>query len=166
MQYLSTELGSIGMLKPTFTPTLDSNMPDITSLNLLDQESAPKNKPHTPSSPAGNSKKVCPQSPKKLSTVPLVKNTVRMEREKTPPGFPDSVYSQAAAIFQKTHVVKDHVHRLIRYGPSGVDDDTTDDGIIAGGDVNIKQNEHWAYDLAFNTLKCEYSKHIHFFILL
>ncbi|XP_056589704.1 putative methyltransferase NSUN7 [Triplophysa dalaica] len=136
------------MLKPTFASTLDSNMPDITSLNLLDQDSALKNKPHAPSSPKGNMKKVCPQSLKKLSTVPLVKNTVRMEREKTPPGFPDSVYTQAAAIFQKTHVEKDHVHRIIRYGPSGVDDAS---GII--GDVNIKRNEHWAYDLAFNTLK-------------
>lgn len=151
MQNVSTELGSIGMLKQT--STLDSNMPDITSLDLLDQESAPINKLHAPSSPTGNTNKVCPQSLKKLSAVPLVKNTVRMEKEKTPPGFPDSVYSQAAAIFQKTRVEKNHGHRLIRYGPSGVDHDSD---VIADGDASTKQNEHWAYDLAFNTLKCEY----------
>nr|XP_055061517.1 putative methyltransferase NSUN7 [Misgurnus anguillicaudatus] len=115
-------------------------MPHITSLNLPDQESAPKNKVHAPSSPKGPTEKICTHSLKKLATVPLVRNVVRMEREKAHLGFPDSVYSQAAAIFQKTHAEKDLVHGLNR-------------GFVVGGDAGAKQNEHWAYDLAFNALK-------------
>ncbi|XP_077060689.1 putative methyltransferase NSUN7 [Siphateles boraxobius] len=149
------ELGSIRMVKQTLNSTLDSDLPDVTSLNLLDQESTPKNKAHTPESPKDPMRKVCVQSLKKrVTAVSAERNRVRMERGGTPLGFPDSVYFHAAAIFQKTHVEKDLAHRLIRYGhisPGG--DDNDDSGIVDDSDANTKQNEHWAYELAFNTLK-------------
>ncbi|XP_067297885.1 putative methyltransferase NSUN7 isoform X2 [Pseudorasbora parva] len=137
--------------------TLDSDLPDVTSLKLLDQESTPKNKALTPVSPKDPMRKVCVQSLKKrVTAVSAERIRVRMEREDTPLGFPDSVYFHAAAIFQKTHVEKDLAHRLIRYrhiSPSGDDDDDDDSEIVNDGDANTKQNEHWAYELAFNTLK-------------
>ncbi|XP_051766687.1 putative methyltransferase NSUN7 [Ctenopharyngodon idella] len=150
------------MVKQTLNSTLDSDLPDVTSLNLLDQESTPENKRHTAMSPKDPMGKVCVQSLKKrVTAVSAERNRVRMEREGTPLGFPDSVYFHAAAIFQKTHVEKDLARRLIRYGhisPGGDDDDDDDDddndsGIVNDGDANTKQNEHWAYELAFNTLK-------------
>lgn len=160
MQCVFTEFGSIRMVKQTLSSTLDSDLPDITSLNLLDQESAPKNKEHTPVSPKGPMRKVCIQSLKKRVTA--VPTERKMERDGTPLGFPDSVYIHAAAIFQKTQVEKDLAHRLIRYrsispkGDGGVDDDDDEDsGIVDDGDANTQKNEHWAYELAFNTLKCE-----------
>lgn len=158
MQCVFTEFGSIRMVKQTLSSTLDSDLPDVTSLNLLDQESAPKNKAHTPVSPKGPMRKVCIQSLKKrVTAVPTERN--KMKREGMPLGFPDSVYIHAAAIFQKTLVEKDLAHRLIRYrrtSPKGDDsDDVEDSGIVNNVDSNTKKNEHWAYELAFNTLKCE-----------
>ncbi|XP_056112867.1 putative methyltransferase NSUN7 [Rhinichthys klamathensis goyatoka] len=148
------------MVKQTLNSTLDSDLPDVTSLNLLDRESTPKNKAHTPESPKDPMRKVCVQSLKKrVTAVSAERNRVRMERGGAPLGFPDSVYFHAAAIFQKNHVEKDLAHRLIRYGhisPGGDDDDDDDDddsGIVDDSDANTKQNEHWAYELAFNTLK-------------
>ncbi|XDV14860.1 hypothetical protein PO909_015036 [Leuciscus waleckii] len=146
------------MVKQTLNSTLDSDLPDVTSLNLQDQETTPKNKAHTPESPKNSMRKVCVQSLKKRVTAVFAeRNRARMERGGTPLGFPDSVYFHAAAIFQKTHVEKDLAHRLIRYGhisPGGDDDDDDDDdGIVDDTDANTKQNEHWAYELAFNTLK-------------
>ncbi|XP_073698757.1 putative methyltransferase NSUN7 [Garra rufa] len=157
------DFGSVRMVKQTLSSTLDSDLPDVTSLNLLDQESAPKSKAQTPVSPKGPVRKVCTLSLKKgVTAVPTERN--RMEREGTPLGFPDSVYSHAAAIFQKTHVEKDLAHRLIRYrrtspkGDGGDGDDDDDDGdddsgIADDSSSNTKQNELWAYELAFNTLK-------------
>ncbi|XP_026059780.1 putative methyltransferase NSUN7 [Carassius auratus] len=149
------------MVKQTLSSTLDSDLPDVTSLNLLDQESAPKNKAHSPVSPKSPMKKVCIQSLKKrVTAVPTERNNLK--REGMPVGFPDSVYIHAAAIFQKSHVEKDLAHRLIRYrrtspkGDGGGDDDGDDDedpGIVNDGDVDTKKNEYWAYELAFNTLK-------------
>ncbi|XP_018949796.1 putative methyltransferase NSUN7 [Cyprinus carpio] len=144
------------MVKQTLSSTLDSDLPDVTSLNLLDQESAPKNKAHTPVFPKGPMRKVCIQSLKKrVTAVPTERN--KMKREGMPLGFPDSVYIHAAAIFQKTLVEKDLAHRLIRYrrtSPKGDDsDDVEDSGIVNNIDSNTKKNEHWAYELAFNTLK-------------
>ncbi|XP_051558204.1 putative methyltransferase NSUN7 [Myxocyprinus asiaticus] len=137
------------MVKQNLGSTLDSNLPDIISLNLLDQETDPKNKAHSSSSFKGPTRKLCTQSLKKgATTVPTER--IRVEREKTPLGFPDAVYSHAAAIFQNTHVEKDLAHRLIRYGPSYVDDDS---GNVVGGHARTKQNEHWAHELSFNTLK-------------
>lgn len=82
--------------------------------------------------------------------------------EGTPPGFPDSVYIHAAVIFQKTHVEKDLAHRFIRYRSfcprgdrDGDDDDDDDSGVVDDSDANTKQNELWAHELVFNTLKCE-----------
>ncbi|KAK7166444.1 hypothetical protein R3I93_006270 [Phoxinus phoxinus] len=149
------------MVKQTLNPTLDSDLPDVTSLNLLDQESTPKNKAHTPESSTDPMRKACVQSLKKrVTAVSAERNRVRMERGGTPLGFPDSVYLHAADIFQKTHVEKDLAHRLIRYGhisPGGDDDDDDEDDddsrIVGDSDANTKQNEHWAYELAFNTLK-------------
>lgn len=148
------------MVKQTFNSTLDSDLPDVTSLNLLDQESTPKNKAHTPESPKNSMRKVCVQSLKKRVTAVFAeRNRVRVERGGTPLGFPDSVYFHAAAIFQKNHVEKDLAHRLVRYGhisPGGDDDDDDDDpGIVDDSDANTMQNEHWAYELAFNSLKCK-----------
>ncbi|KAL1282515.1 hypothetical protein QQF64_001318 [Cirrhinus molitorella] len=147
------------MVKQTLSSTLDSDLPDVTSLNLLDQESAPKNKAHTPVSPKGLMRKICTQSLKKRVTAVTTERN-RMEREGTPLGFPDSVYFHAAAIFQKTHVDKDLAHRLIRYRRTspkvdGEDDDDDDDdyGIVDNSDDSTKKNEHWAYELVFNTLK-------------
>lgn len=160
MQYIFTEFGSVRMVKQTLSSTLDSDLPDVTSLNLLDEESASKNKAQTPVTPKGLMRKVCNQPLKKrVTAVPTERN--RMEREGTPLGFSDSVYFHAAAIFQKTHVEKVIAHRLIRYrrtstkGGGGGDDDDDDSGIADFSDASTKQNEHWAYELAFNTLKCE-----------
>ncbi|KAI2668616.1 hypothetical protein H4Q32_005373 [Labeo rohita] len=146
------------MVKQTLSSTLDSDLPDVTSLNLLDEESASKNKAQTPVTPKGLVRKVCNQPLKKrVTAVPTERN--RMEREGTPLGFSDSVYFHAAAIFQKTHVEKVIAHRLIRYrrtstkGGGGGDDDDDDSGIADFSDASTKQNEHWAYELAFNTLK-------------
>lgn len=36
------------------------------------------------------------------------------------------------------------------------DDGDKDSGIVDDGDPSTKQNEHWAYELAFNTLKCKW----------
>ncbi|XP_051983582.1 putative methyltransferase NSUN7 [Xyrauchen texanus] len=136
------------MVKQTLGSTHDSNLPDITSLNLLDQETDPKNKAHSSSAFKGPMRQLCTQSLKKgATTVPTER--IRVEREKTPLGFPDSVYSHAAVIFQNTHVEKDLAHQLIRYGPS----DVVDSGIVVGDHHRTKQNEHWAYELSFNTLK-------------
>ncbi len=163
MQCVFTEFGFIRMDKQTLSSTLNSDLPDVTSLNLLDQDSAPKNKEHIPASLKGPIRKVCIQSLKKRVTpVPTERN--KMEREGMPLGFPDSVYIHAAAIFQKTNLEKDLAHRLIRYscispkgdGGSGDEDDDKDSGIVDDGDANTKKNEHWAYELAFNTLKCEW----------
>ncbi|XP_043103799.1 putative methyltransferase NSUN7 [Puntigrus tetrazona] len=156
------------MVKQTLSSTLDSDLPDITSLNLQDQESAPNSKTHTPASSNGPRRKACIQSLKKRVTAEPAERD-KMEREKTPLGFPDSVYIHAADIFQKTHVEKDLAQRLIRYrhtspkddgggddndgGDDTNDDDDGDSGIVDDGDANTKKNEHWAYELAFNTLK-------------
>lgn len=60
--------------------------------------------------------------------------------------FPDRVYLQAAAIFQNTHQEKDVAHRLISYGErSGVPVPEAED----------EASQRQAYELAFNTLKCE-----------
>jgi len=151
------------MVKQTLNSTLDPDLPDVASLNLLDQESTPKNKTHTPESPKDPLRKVCVQSLKKgVTAVSAESNRERMERGGAPLGFPDPVYFHAAAIFQKTHVEKDLAHRLIRYGhisPGGDDneddDDDDDSGIVDDSDANTKQIKHWAYELAFNTLKCK-----------
>ncbi|XP_056316381.1 putative methyltransferase NSUN7 [Danio aesculapii] len=147
------------MVKQTPSSSPDSDLPDVSSLNVLDQESAHKNKAHTPVSPM---RKVSTQFlNKRITTMPTERNSVRMEREGTPLGIPDSVYVHAAAIFQKTCVEKNLTHRLTQYGrtsPSGHEEDYDDDededddsGIV--DEAKTKQNELWAYELAFNALK-------------
>lgn len=60
---------------------------------------------------------------------------------------PDRVYLHAAAIFQDTHLDKPATHRLITYGKrSEVSVPVVRDGL----------SQRLAYQLAFNTLKCEY----------
>ncbi|KAM6953320.1 putative methyltransferase NSUN7 [Aplochiton taeniatus] len=59
-------------------------------------------------------------------------------------GFPDDVYSLAAAIFQKSHREKSAAHRLISYGKQ------------AGRhlpEANDETTQRVAYELAFNALK-------------
>ncbi|XP_026798992.3 putative methyltransferase NSUN7 [Pangasianodon hypophthalmus] len=63
-------------------------------------------------------------------------------------GFPDCVYAQAADTYRASCVEKTQDYRAIRYAPVPHP---------AAGDTvnkrNTKQNELWAYELAFNTLK-------------
>lgn len=160
--FFFTEFDLIRMVKQTPSSSLDSDLPDISSLNVLDEESAYKNKAHTPVS---QKRKVSTQFlNKRITTMPTERNTVRMEREGTPLGFPDSVYVHAAAIFQKTRMEKNLAHRLTRYGrisPSGHEEDHDDDDEDDNDNSRIvdkaktKQNELWAYELAFNALKCK-----------
>ncbi|KAL0203959.1 hypothetical protein M9458_001977, partial [Cirrhinus mrigala] len=113
------------MVKQTLSSTLDSDLPDVTSLNLLDEESAPKNKAQTPVSPKDPMRK---------------KGTGWRERgrlwdSQTPCTFMLQLFSR----------------KPMRTSPKGDDDD--DSGIADDSDTSTKQNEHWAYELAFNTLK-------------
>ncbi|KAG7313950.1 hypothetical protein KOW79_022446 [Hemibagrus wyckioides] len=66
----------------------------------------------------------------------------------TKPGFPDCVYAQAADAFRASCVEKNLDYRVVHYAsiPHPAAGDT-------GRKRNTKQDEVWAYELAFNTLK-------------
>lgn len=71
----------------------------------------------------------------------------------TKPGFPDRVYERAADAFRASCVEKTLVYRYASYAP--VPHPAAGD---TGNENHAKQNELWAYELAFNTLKCK-SRH-------
>ncbi|XP_053533481.1 putative methyltransferase NSUN7 isoform X2 [Ictalurus punctatus] len=66
----------------------------------------------------------------------------------TKPGFPDRVYERAADAFRASCVEKTLVYRYASYAP--VPHPAAGD---TGNENHAKQNELWAYELAFNTLK-------------
>lgn len=62
-------------------------------------------------------------------------------------GFPDRVYLLASVIFQNNHLEKPAAHRLVNYGKER--------GLLLP-EVKDDFMQRTAYELAFNTLKCEY----------
>lgn len=61
-------------------------------------------------------------------------------------GFPDTVYLLASVIFQNNHLEKPAAHRLVNYGKERG---------LRLPDVKDEEMQRTAYELAFNTLKCE-----------
>lgn len=62
-------------------------------------------------------------------------------------GFPDRVYWLASIIFQNNHLEKPAAQRLVNYGKER--------GLPVPA-VKDEEMQHRAYELAFNTLKCEF----------
>lgn len=62
-------------------------------------------------------------------------------------GYPDSVYINAAKIFQGIHTEKNKDGMLVRYG------DNSESPMMAFKDEHSRRV---SYELAFNTLKCKY----------
>ncbi|XP_036439293.1 putative methyltransferase NSUN7 [Colossoma macropomum] len=87
---------------------------------------------------------------KAISKAPSVGSRSVAERERARLGFPDCVYSHAAHVFQTAHVEKPLAHRVIKYSPTA---HTHTEDEIYGDYSNAKQNELWAYELAFSALK-------------
>lgn len=61
-------------------------------------------------------------------------------------GFPDRVYLVASAVFQNNHLEKPAAHRLVNYGQERG---------IPLPEVIDEEMRRAAFELAFNTLKCE-----------
>ncbi len=61
-------------------------------------------------------------------------------------GFPDRVYLLASVIFQNNHLEKPAAHRLVNYGKERG---------LPLPEVKDEGMHRTAYELAFNTLKCE-----------
>lgn len=61
-------------------------------------------------------------------------------------GFPDRVYLLASVIFQNNHLEKPAAHRLVNYGKERG---------LPLPEVKDEGMQRTAYELAFNTLKCE-----------
>lgn len=69
-----------------------------------------------------------------------------MTKVMTKQGFPDCVYAQAADTFRASCVEKTLDYPgVLRYAPVP----------HPGNEHNTKQHQIWAYELAFNTLKCK-----------
>lgn len=62
-------------------------------------------------------------------------------------GFPDRVYLLASIIFQNNHLEKPAAHRLVNYGKERG---------LSLPEVKDEDMQRTAYELAFNTLKCEF----------
>lgn len=62
-------------------------------------------------------------------------------------GFPDRVYLLASVIFQNNHLEKPAAQRLVNYGKEGG---------LPLPEVKDEEMQRTAYELAFNTLKCEW----------
>lgn len=61
-------------------------------------------------------------------------------------GFPDRVYLLASVIFQNYHLEKPAAHRLVNFG---------NERRLPLPEVKGVEMQRTAYELAFNTLKCE-----------
>ncbi|KAL7841299.1 hypothetical protein SRHO_G00249900 [Serrasalmus rhombeus] len=134
----------------------------MTALSLLDQNScgdesvSPEvSTPSPPDSPAfplcpPPAEEVCTPSLKAISKASSAGSRSVGERERARLGFPDCVYSHAAHIFQMAQVEKPLAHRVIKYAPTA--HTHAEDG-VQGDYSNAKQNELWAYELAFSALK-------------
>lgn len=61
-------------------------------------------------------------------------------------GFPDRVYLLASVIFQNNHLEKPAAHRLVNYGKERG---------LPLPEAKGEEMQRTAYELAFNTLKCE-----------
>ncbi|KAL6466902.1 hypothetical protein MHYP_G00247060 [Metynnis hypsauchen] len=134
----------------------------MTALSLLDQNSCRDEsvspEVSTPSPPDSPAFPLCPPPAEEACTPPLkaiskassVGSRSVGERESARLGFPDCVYSHAAHIFQMAHVEKPLAHRVIKYAPTA--HTHAEDGVY-GDYSNAKQNELWAYELAFSALK-------------
>lgn len=62
------------------------------------------------------------------------------------PGLPDRVYLLASVIFQNNHLEKPAAHRLVNFGT---------ERRLPLPEVKGVEMQRTAYELAFNTLKCE-----------